>query len=157
MIDAEGVVRHVIPKVSPATHDDEVLAAIAAAVAPAGCEMVTMSRLTRPRGPNSVTAMRRGVRQRPPRSPPRKGARCRRSRCGTHSTISSAGSPRIRAAELGRARSGVWLYAEEEDEDDDLYGEDDLGFDDIDEDDDDDATTTRIEEDDLDDADDGRR
>ena len=29
MIDAGGVVRHVIPKVSPATHDDEVLAAIA--------------------------------------------------------------------------------------------------------------------------------
>jgi thioredoxin-dependent peroxiredoxin len=28
VIDAEGVVRHVIPKVSPATHDDEVLAAI---------------------------------------------------------------------------------------------------------------------------------
>jgi len=29
VIDAKGVVRHVIPKVSPATHDDEVLAAIA--------------------------------------------------------------------------------------------------------------------------------
>jgi thioredoxin-dependent peroxiredoxin len=28
VIDAKGVVRHVIPKVSPATHDDEVLAAI---------------------------------------------------------------------------------------------------------------------------------
>ena len=30
IIDAAGVVRHVIPKVTPATHDDEVLAAIAA-------------------------------------------------------------------------------------------------------------------------------
>ena len=30
IIDAGGVVRHVIPKVTPATHDDEVLAAIAA-------------------------------------------------------------------------------------------------------------------------------
>jgi peroxiredoxin Q/BCP len=30
VIDAEGVVRHVIPKVTPKTHDDEVLAAIAA-------------------------------------------------------------------------------------------------------------------------------
>lgn len=30
VIDAEGVVRHVIPKVSPKTHDDEVLAALAA-------------------------------------------------------------------------------------------------------------------------------
>jgi peroxiredoxin Q/BCP len=29
IIDADGVVRHVIPNVSPATHDDEVLAAIA--------------------------------------------------------------------------------------------------------------------------------
>ncbi len=29
VIDAEGVVRHVIPKVSPKTHDDEVLAALA--------------------------------------------------------------------------------------------------------------------------------
>ena len=29
IIDADGVVRHVIPKVSPKTHDDEVLAAIA--------------------------------------------------------------------------------------------------------------------------------
>jgi thioredoxin-dependent peroxiredoxin len=31
VIDAGGVVRHVIPKVSPKTHDDEVLAALAAA------------------------------------------------------------------------------------------------------------------------------
>jgi peroxiredoxin Q/BCP len=31
VIDAEGVVRHVIPKVSPKTHDEEVLAALAAA------------------------------------------------------------------------------------------------------------------------------
>lgn len=30
IIDADGVVRHVIPKVKPDTHDDEVLAAIAA-------------------------------------------------------------------------------------------------------------------------------
>ena len=30
IIDAEGVMRHVIPKVSPKTHDDEVLAALAA-------------------------------------------------------------------------------------------------------------------------------
>jgi peroxiredoxin Q/BCP len=29
VIDGDGVVRHVIPKVSPATHDDEVLTAIA--------------------------------------------------------------------------------------------------------------------------------
>ena len=29
VIDEEGVVRHVIPKVSPRTHDDEVLAALA--------------------------------------------------------------------------------------------------------------------------------
>jgi thioredoxin-dependent peroxiredoxin len=29
LIDADGVVRHVIPKVTPKTHDDEVLAAIA--------------------------------------------------------------------------------------------------------------------------------
>lgn len=31
VIDAEGVVRHVIPKVSPKTHDEQVLAALAAA------------------------------------------------------------------------------------------------------------------------------
>jgi peroxiredoxin Q/BCP len=31
VIDAEGVVAHVIPKVSPKTHDEEVLAALAAA------------------------------------------------------------------------------------------------------------------------------
>jgi len=30
VIDAEGVVRHVIPKVSPKTHDEEVLAALSA-------------------------------------------------------------------------------------------------------------------------------
>jgi peroxiredoxin Q/BCP len=30
IIDGEGVVRHVIPKVTPKTHDDEVLAALAA-------------------------------------------------------------------------------------------------------------------------------
>jgi peroxiredoxin Q/BCP len=28
VIDEDGVVRHVIPKVSPKTHDDEVLAAL---------------------------------------------------------------------------------------------------------------------------------
>jgi hypothetical protein len=31
------------------------------------------------------------------------------------------------------ARSGGWLRAEEDEDEDDLYGEDDLGFDDIDE------------------------
>ncbi|HEV2999824.1 MAG TPA: thioredoxin-dependent thiol peroxidase [Solirubrobacteraceae bacterium] len=31
LVDEEGVVRHVIPKASPKTHDDEVLAALAAA------------------------------------------------------------------------------------------------------------------------------
>jgi hypothetical protein len=41
-----------------------------------------------------------------------------------------------RAPMPGPARSGGWLLAEEEEEDD-LYGEDDLGFDEIDEDDDD--------------------
>ena len=30
IIDGEGVIRHVIPKVSPKTHDDEVLAAVGA-------------------------------------------------------------------------------------------------------------------------------
>jgi len=62
----------------------------------------------------------------------------------------------IRAAKLGPARSGVWMYAEDEDEDDDLYGEDDLGFDDIDEEDEDDIDDLDedVEEDDLDDADD---
>ena len=30
IIDADGVIRHVIPKVTPATHDDDVLAAVAA-------------------------------------------------------------------------------------------------------------------------------
>ncbi len=29
LVDEEGVVRHVIPKASPKTHDDEVLAALA--------------------------------------------------------------------------------------------------------------------------------
>jgi hypothetical protein len=42
------------------------------------------------------------------------------------------------------ARSGGWLYAEEDEDEDDLYGEDNLGFDDIDE----------VDEDDLDDLDD---
>lgn len=31
IVDRDGVIRHVIPKVSPKTHDDEVLAALAAA------------------------------------------------------------------------------------------------------------------------------
>jgi len=44
----------------------------------------------------------------------------------------------IRAAKLGPARSGGWMHAEQDDEEDDLYGEDDLGFDDIDEEDDED-------------------
>ena len=44
-----------------------------------------------------------------------------------------------RAPVDGPARSGGWLYAEEDDDEDDLYGEDDLGFDDIDEEDDDDV------------------
>ena len=37
-----------------------------------------------------------------------------------------------------------WLYADEDEEEDDLFGDDDLGFDDIDEDeiDEDDSTTT---------------
>jgi hypothetical protein len=62
----------------------------------------------------------------------------------------------IRAAKLGPARSGVWMYAEDEDDDDDLYGEDDLGFDDIDEEDEDDIDDLDedVDADDLDDADD---
>lgn len=53
------------------------------------------------------------------------------------------------------ARSGGWLYAEEEGEEDDLYGEDDLGFDDIDEDDEDeiDEIDEDIDEDDLEELD----
>jgi len=56
------------------------------------------------------------------------------------------------------ARSGGWLRAQEDEDEDDLYGEDDLGFDDIDEDDEDDddeETSDLDEDDDLDDADDG--
>ena len=34
VIDGEGVIRHVIPKVSPKTHDDEVLAALSALATP---------------------------------------------------------------------------------------------------------------------------
>ena len=62
----------------------------------------------------------------------------------------------IRAAKLGPARSGGWMHAEQDDEEDDLYGEDDLGFDDIDEEDDEDADDLDedAEADDLDDADD---
>jgi hypothetical protein len=51
----------------------------------------------------------------------------------------------------GPARSGGWLHAEEEDDEDDLYGEDDLGFDDIDEDDDDDLDDLDADLDDDDD------
>ena len=36
VIDADGVVRHVIPKVSPKTHDEQVLAALAGLAAAAG-------------------------------------------------------------------------------------------------------------------------
>ena len=36
VIDADGVVRHVIPKVSPKTHDEQVLAALAGLAATAG-------------------------------------------------------------------------------------------------------------------------
>ena len=36
IIDGEGVVRHVIPKVSPKTHDEQVLAALAGLAATAG-------------------------------------------------------------------------------------------------------------------------
>jgi hypothetical protein len=62
----------------------------------------------------------------------------------------------IHAAKLGPARSGFWMYAEDQDDDDDLYGEDDLGFDDIDEEDEDeiDDLDEDAEEDDLDDTDD---
>jgi hypothetical protein len=56
----------------------------------------------------------------------------------------------------GPARSGGWLRAEEEDEEDDLYGEDDLGFDDIDEEDDEDIDEIDedLDDEDLDDLDD---
>ena len=59
------------------------------------------------------------------------------------------------APEPGPARSGGWLYAEEDDDEDDLYGEDDLGFDDIDEEDDDDLDDLDEldDDDDLDDLD----
>jgi hypothetical protein len=55
----------------------------------------------------------------------------------------------------GPARSGGWLRAEEEDDEDDLYGEDDLGFDDIDEDDEDevDELDADLDEDDLEELD----
>jgi hypothetical protein len=61
----------------------------------------------------------------------------------------------IRAAKLGPARSGVWMYAEEDDEEDDLFGEDDLGFDDIDEDDDEDVDDldADLDDDELEDVD----
>jgi hypothetical protein len=62
----------------------------------------------------------------------------------------------IRAAKLGPARSGGRMYAEEDDEEDDLFGEDDLGFDDIDEDDDEDLEDDELDPDleELDDEDD---
>ena len=51
-----------------------------------------------------------------------------------------------------QARSGGWLRAAEEDDDDgDLFGDDDLGFDDIDESDEDDEDA---DDDDADEADD---
>jgi hypothetical protein len=62
-----------------------------------------------------------------------------------------------RAAKPGPARWGGWLYAEQDDEEDDLFGEDDLGFDDIDEEDDEDLDEADedLDEEDLDeDADD---
>jgi hypothetical protein len=53
-----------------------------------------------------------------------------------------------RLAGIGAApgRSGGWLYADEDENEDDLFGDDDLGFDDIDED--------EIDEDDDDDEED---
>jgi hypothetical protein len=59
----------------------------------------------------------------------------------------------IRAAKPGPARSGGWMSADEEDEEDDLFGEDDLGFDDIDEEDDEDAEDLDedLDDDDIDD------
>ena len=59
-----------------------------------------------------------------------------------------------RAATAGPGRSGVWLYADDEEDQDDLYGEDDLGFDDIDEVDDDDLDDLDDEDLDDDEADD---
>jgi hypothetical protein len=59
-----------------------------------------------------------------------------------------------RAAKAGPARSGGLLFAEEDEDEDDLLGEDDLGFDDIDEvdeDDLDDLEDDDLEEEDLDD------
>jgi hypothetical protein len=55
-----------------------------------------------------------------------------------------------RAPTSGSARSGGWLRADEEEEDD-LFGEDDLGFDEIDEDDEDELG--EIDEEDLDEDD----
>jgi hypothetical protein len=54
------------------------------------------------------------------------------------------------------ARSGGWLRAEEEEDEDDLYGEDDLGFDEIDEEDDDEdeeVADLDADDDDLDELD----
>jgi len=52
----------------------------------------------------------------------------------------------VRALPSGPARSGGWLRAEEDEDEDDLYGEDDLGFDEIDEEDDDDELDLDDEE-----------
>ena len=61
----------------------------------------------------------------------------------------------VRVTDPDPARSGGWLYAEEDEDEDDLYGEDDLGFDDIDEEDDDDLDDLDEldDDDDLDDVD----
>ena len=60
-----------------------------------------------------------------------------------------AGAP----ASIATSRGGEWLRAAPEDEDeDDLYGEDDLGFDEVDEDEvDEDDLDEDIDEEDLDD------
>ncbi len=57
-----------------------------------------------------------------------------------------------RLAGIGAAapgRSGGWLYADE-DEEEDLFGDDDLGFDDIDEDEIDEDDDDDVDEDDAD-------
>ncbi|MGH2852344.1 MAG: hypothetical protein ACRDLP_17240 [Solirubrobacteraceae bacterium] len=61
-----------------------------------------------------------------------------------------------RLAGIGAAapgRSGGWLHADEEEDEDDLFGDDDLGFDDIDEDEIDEDDDDDLDEDDDADAD----
>jgi hypothetical protein len=54
---------------------------------------------------------------------------------GAHASISTSSQP------------GEWLRAADEDEDeDDLYGEDDLGFDDVDEDEDDEEQDVELDD-----------